>query len=91
MGSATLLILYVTGLILVFHHGIEHLTGGEFDTGSRNPEPAKSSWAPPAPVMSRTAAGVGGGLRHWVCRVGLPVPLLVCAIKLREHRPRRDP
>lgn len=31
--SANLLILCVTGLILVFHHEIEHLTGGEFDTG----------------------------------------------------------
>lgn len=53
-------------------------------------------WRIPAALAAFSVAGivsaiVGDGLWHWVCWVGLSVPLLVCAVKLREHRPPRDP
>jgi hypothetical protein len=42
-------------------------------------------------LLGLASAIVGDGLWHWVCWIGLSVPLLVCTVKLWRQWPPRIP
>lgn len=42
-------------------------------------------------LIGLASAIVGDGLWHWVCWLGLSVPLLVCTVKLWRQWPARLP
>ena len=55
-----------------------------------------SVWRIPAALAALSFVGiasaiVGDGLWHWVCWVGLSVPLLVCTVRLWRQWPSRAP